>query len=148
MAVDSWSQAALELRPLVDALGVGLLWNVQKVTESIAALGVAAQVASNPFKYISRLFGLDNPDEHTEVESKFEYRPFPKATDAGPEPEKPSTKKGAGGGGGGTHIQKVEIVVSSNQDPSRIARMVGDHLEKLSRFPTSTRFATNPSAPR
>lgn len=48
------------------------------------------------------------------------------------------TKKGAGGGGGGTHIQKVEIVVSSNQDPNRIARLVGDRLLQLARNPTSS----------
>jgi hypothetical protein len=38
------------------------------------------------------------------------------------------------GGGGGT-IQKVEIVVTSNQNPSRIARAVVGHIGKLQRNP-------------
>lgn len=60
----------------------------------------------------------------------------------------PKHKKGAGGGGGGTHIQKVEIVVSSNQDPSRIARLTVEKLQDISRFPTSSRHARNFSAAR
>jgi len=46
-------------------------------------------------------------------------------------------------GGGGTSIQKVEIVVSSNQDPSRIARAVRDELSSVGRNPTSSRFVRN-----
>ena len=38
-------------------------------------------------------------------------------------------------GGGGMNIQKVEIVVTSNQDPSRIARAVTDKLASLRRNP-------------
>jgi hypothetical protein len=59
-----------------------------------------------------------------------------------------ATKIGAGGGGGGTHIQKVEIVVSTNQDPSRIARLTADILTDRSRFPTSSPTARNFSAAR
>lgn len=58
------------------------------------------------------------------------------------------TKKGAGGGGGGTSIQKVEIVVSSNQDPSRIARLTVDRLQDVSRFPTSSPRVRNWSSER
>lgn len=58
------------------------------------------------------------------------------------------TKKGAGGGGGGTTIHKVEIVVSSNQDPSRIARLTVDRLQDVSRFPTSSPRVRNWSAER
>jgi hypothetical protein len=47
-------------------------------------------------------------------------------------------------GGGGTNIQKVEIVVTSNQDPERIARLTVEKLKDLSRYPTSSRFAPNP----
>lgn len=39
------------------------------------------------------------------------------------------------GGGGGTNIQKVEIVVTSNQEPSRIAREVATHLANVGRRP-------------
>ena len=60
----------------------------------------------------------------------------------------PKHKKGAGGGGGGTHIQKVEIVLTTNQDPSRIARLTVEKLQDISRFPTSSRHARNFSAAR
>ena len=58
------------------------------------------------------------------------------------------TKKGAGGGHGGTTIQKVEIVVTSNQDPSRIARFTVDRLQDVSRFPTSSARTRNWSSAR
>ena len=47
------------------------------------------------------------------------------------------------GGGGGTKIQKVEIVVTSNQSPSRIARETVNELGKLSRAPTSSKYRPN-----
>jgi hypothetical protein len=47
------------------------------------------------------------------------------------------------GGGGGTHIQKVEIVVTSNQDPGRVAREVGGELQKLQRRPRKSADVTN-----
>lgn len=52
------------------------------------------------------------------------------------------------GGGGGAHIQKVEIVVTSNQDPSRIARTVLSELQNLSRHPSISPHANNYSAVR
>jgi hypothetical protein len=55
-----------------------------------------------------------------------------------PDADKPKTKTGAGGGGGGTHIQKVEIVVTTNQEPSRIARLTVEKLQDISRFATSS----------
>lgn len=38
-------------------------------------------------------------------------------------------------GGSGVHIAKVEIIVSSNEDPDRIARLALAHLERLRRMP-------------
>lgn len=46
-------------------------------------------------------------------------------------------------GGGGMNIQKVEIVVTSNQDPSRIARLVVDELGKMKRAPNASRWTPN-----
>jgi len=43
------------------------------------------------------------------------------------------TVNGAGGGGGGVHVDKVEINIASNADPSRIARMTVAHLAELKR---------------
>lgn len=57
--------------------------------------------------------------------------------------KKPKKHKG---GGGGTNIQKVEIVVTSNQDPSRIARAVAGELEKFQRNRRSSPFSRNFSA--
>lgn len=60
-----------------------------------------------------------------------------------------TTKRGAGGGGGGTTInQQVKIVVTSNQDPSRIARLTSEHLANLTKFPTSSPAAKNWSTAR
>lgn len=51
-------------------------------------------------------------------------------------------------GGAGTHIAKVEIVVTSNQDPSRIARATVAEIAKLRRHPRSSADVTNYSATR
>lgn len=53
------------------------------------------------------------------------------------------TSRGAGGGGGGTHIQKVEIVVNQNDDPSRVARHVINRLASISRNPTFSSYRPN-----
>lgn len=56
-------------------------------------------------------------------------------------------KRGAGGGGGGTHVQKVEIVVNSNQDPSRIARLTAIEWRKWAKNPTRSPHVADYSAP-
>jgi hypothetical protein len=45
------------------------------------------------------------------------------------------------GGGGGTNIQKVEIIVKGNDDPSRVARLTREELLKLARNPTRSPYA-------
>ncbi len=62
--------------------------------------------------------------------------------------KKLAPKPGGGGGGGGTHIQKVEIVVSTNEEPSRVARRVVDMIADIGRHPTSSRYAPNFSRAR
>jgi len=52
------------------------------------------------------------------------------------------------GGHGGTHIQKVEIVVTSNQNPSRIARAVMGEIGKLDRNRRFSSDVQNWSDPR
>jgi hypothetical protein len=54
--------------------------------------------------------------------------------------------KASVGGHGGTSIQKVEIVVTSNQSPSRIARSVHGELAKLSQNRRASPFVRNFSA--
>jgi hypothetical protein len=46
-------------------------------------------------------------------------------------------------GGGGTNIQKVEIIVKGSDDPSRVARMVIEHVNRLGRNPTRSPYAQN-----
>jgi hypothetical protein len=45
------------------------------------------------------------------------------------------------GGKGGTTIQRVEIVVTQNNNPSRVARSVVDELSKLQRNPRVSKYA-------
>ena len=46
-------------------------------------------------------------------------------------------------GGGGTHVQKVEIVITTNQNPSRVAQMVKGEFEQKIRHLTSSRYVPN-----
>jgi len=82
------------------------------------------------------------PDPFADTAIQFGF----KRPDADPGERK--TKPGAGGGHGGTHIQKVEIVVTSNQDPNRIARLTAERLMEISRHPTSSPRVRNWSAAR
>jgi len=65
-------------------------------------------------------------------------------TREGEQDPKKSTPKH--GGGGGTSIQKVEIVVTTNQNPSRFARGVLDELGKFAKVKRTSGYATNFSA--
>lgn len=56
------------------------------------------------------------------------------------ETKKEKTKKHPGGKGG-TTIQKVEIVVTQNNSPSRVARSVVDELSKITRNPRVSPYA-------
>lgn len=53
--------------------------------------------------------------------------------------------KGAGPGAGGTHIQKVEIIVSSTQDANRVAEAVEKRLVNIKRHPTVSGSVPNQS---
>jgi hypothetical protein len=55
---------------------------------------------------------------------------------------------GAGGGGGGVHVDRVEITVSGNQDPNRVARVIASHLSDLARYRKSSPYVVNFSASR
>jgi len=57
-------------------------------------------------------------------------------------------RTGGGGGGGGTHIARVEITVTANDDPSRIARLVYADLSNLARHRTTSPDVRNFSAAR
>jgi len=59
------------------------------------------------------------------------------------DPKKSTPKHG---GGGGTSIQKVEIVVTTNQNPSRFARGILDEFGKFAKIKRTSGYATNASA--
>lgn len=52
-------------------------------------------------------------------------------------------KKPMPGGGGGTNIQKVEIIVKGSDDPSRVARLTLEHLNRIARNPTRSPSVPN-----
>lgn len=52
-------------------------------------------------------------------------------------------KKGAGHGAGGTHVQKVEIVVNTNQDANRVAEFVVKKIEGINRHPKVSGLVPN-----
>lgn len=56
-------------------------------------------------------------------------------------------RKEAGKGAGGTVIHKVEISVSTNQNPGQVARAVGAYLAHDSRFRTSSPYTRSFTAP-
>ncbi len=155
-AADQWAKIGVSAQKVADIMGVGLLYGIEQVSATLESLGWAANQASTGLKFLYDKLDLS---KHfmTSAEPPSGER-APKMLGqilAGREDEESrryhaesTTKKGAGGGGGGTHIQKVEIVVTSNQDPSRIARMTADRLQDISRFPTSSSRARNWGAER
>lgn len=54
-----------------------------------------------------------------------------------------SVHKLGAGGGAGIHINKVEITVSSNEDPSRIARLTAAEIANIARNPKVSKSVTN-----
>lgn len=60
---------------------------------------------------------------------------------------KEAAAKASKGKKSGTTVQKVEIVVSSNQDPTRIARMVSAEVQNLHRHPKISRDVRDWSKP-
>jgi hypothetical protein len=148
----AWTKLEPKVMVLVDAMGVQLLIALDAVLTSVvmAADGFDKLVTflDKTGQAIAKLMGISTtpktgtpaPAAHaaTSAPSKFVE---PKKTLAKPSP-------GGLGGGGGTTIHKVEIVVTSNQDPNRIARIVEGHLANLSRFRKSSPYSPNFSATR
>ncbi|AKV04568.1 putative prophage LambdaBa01, membrane protein [Labilithrix luteola] len=128
--VDSFVKQAEAVVTLTDGYFQATEWFQKKVREMLPEWlrgdGEPTKVAALVTKQIGNHSDLLRPEKDSE----------------------PQAKKGAGGGGGGTTIQKVEIVVSSNQDPSRIARLTVDKLQDISRNPTSSRSVRNWGAAR
>jgi hypothetical protein len=97
--------------------------------QKLSDVAVAAAMASNSLAMMNAYFSAENRSRYS--------RP------GGPQREMPTMK----GGHGGTSIQKVEIVVTSNQNPSRIALAIHSKLAGLSTNKRYSPDVPNYSAP-
>lgn len=130
---------------LADLMGTGMTYGLRAAaTAAENFLGPLAAIAHLMRKVTGKL------DEDTYEPSKHElpsYGTMQALTGlAAREQEKRSTTSHPGGHN--TNIAKVEIVVTTNQDPSRVARVIEDHLVNLKRHPRASRNVPNYSAPR
>lgn len=134
-----------KLWPIIEGLGVQFLDVVDKMMPFIQALATIADKLATAIAPLAKY--LPGYKETTAGAPFTELKPMPvEIRDWLPRNYKPLN--GAGGGGGGTNIQKVEIVVASNQDPSQIARVVEARLSELSRHPRASRMVNNWSSAR
>jgi hypothetical protein len=119
--------------------------NSDKIPGLVQLLGEAVRTASNT---ILNGQGFDEPDRTQELH-------FSRALPSGGKSINDQLKElyakqaaAKGPAGTGTHIQKVEIVVSSNADPSRVAQIVMSHIVNLARNPKQSPDSPNYSAVR
>jgi hypothetical protein len=151
MVKPSIDHAESSLRAFGDYMGLGLMQDVAAGTNALVAFG-------NMLKYITP--GQGPGDRDWDIQDVFNRsKDIPGAlpdragdglphlvrmdkTSLGPVAEALS-KKGGGGGGGGTNIGKVEIRVEGAGDPSRIARLVMGHVEKLARNPKASPYVAD-----
>jgi hypothetical protein len=166
---DMLSSAVTKVQPelitIADTLGVALLRSLEATTFLLKGFAASIEFVADSIHSAKILWaeqtmldrshvGLNTINEQIDpARQSLELRPSNLALSAlaDLEREDRSAKKANKrdvAGHGGTHIQKVEIVVSSNQDPSRIARLTATELAKLSQTPTSSRYAKNFSAAR
>jgi hypothetical protein len=165
-AVGYWRdimQSVNELEPNTKGLGSELKLTAEIIgTQMLGVLAAASGALSSFVGYIQSVadtasylanFGkpqLNREDQFVapsarEVEL---LSTFPMAIAKGIVAHTTKPKTGGGGGGGGTHIAKVEITVTSNTDPSRIARLVYADLANLARHRTTSPDVRNFSASR
>jgi len=149
--MDSLGQAWRDLEPWLlraaDNAGVQLL-------EAIRLLAMGAEYAAHVIERTSHLIataldwlGVEGEQGHTTRRNA----PPPirhLAEGAVRDALSAHVKVGGGGGGGGVHVDRVEITISSNQDPNRVARVVAGHLADLARYRKSSPYVPNFSASR
>lgn len=153
----AFTKVSPELLTLVDIMGTSLLRGIQifaveldalaKVLDGVTSVFIAAKVALG-FQGLHTINeAIDPARQPYDVASRTAVgilNGFDPEAAAGAK----KTDKKSVHGHGGTNIQKVEIVVSSNQDPSRIARLTVKELADISRNPTSSRNVKNWSSMR
>lgn len=155
-AMDTLMHAWRELEPYVleaaDAAGVQLL-------EALRLVAMGAESAAHQIEFAARMFGTLMDALGIEPGARGHARAVPgrhsthsalheAGTAMADALEKHRVKTGAGGGGGGVHVARVEITVSSNQDPNRVARVIAGHLADLARYRKSSAYVPNFSASR
>jgi hypothetical protein len=147
----AWTKLEPKVMVLVDAMGMQLLVALDMVLTSavFAADGLDRMVTflDKTGQAIQKLMGISTaPKTGTPTAAHASSTLASKIAEPRKALAKPTA--GAGGGGGGVNVHKVEIVVTSNQDPNRIARVVESHLAALSRFRKSSPYSPNFSATR
>src|SRR5579859_647941 len=155
-ALDGLAEATRTLEPyaleLADSMGVQLLEAIKLM--AIGAEGAARVIegAATIFARAMDLLGIE-PEAGGHQRLPMGTRSNPGAlgefgAGVGDALAKHAVKTGAGGGGGGVHVGRVEITVSGNQDPNRIARVIAGHLADLARYRKSSPYVPNFSASR
>lgn len=141
------------LMPFADIVGVYLIGNLQQLAIMIRNLTETYAGAIGEINYLTG--GLFNPmrkDERVDIDRTMELHgtAMGMAMAGVAEKNDPSKNRNKVTGGGGTtvKIDKVEITVSSNQEPSRIARAVQGALSDIARHPKASRGVPNFSASR
>lgn len=138
------------LRPVADYAGLKFTASLEMMTDAVTWMAEGWAFVAKELNYLTGgFFAKLRKDEEVKIDRTMQLGGAMMAMTGRAErndPDKNRTPKVTGGGG--TNIQKVEIVVSTNQDPSRIARLTVQEMAKLSRFHTSSRFVRNPSAVR
>lgn len=113
--------------------------NFQSVTAAAYDLQIAARYAAAQMLALGgeKPTSLDDQQRQGFVDAAHVWN-LRHSGDANKKKDKP-----VGGGHGGTNIQKVEITVTSNESPSRIARLVYDEMGKAARNPQASRYLPN-----
>jgi hypothetical protein len=156
--------AMVSLEPAVkftaEALGTVLLANLRVSASAIEEFASALEFfASNARGAIEGLIswhkgngpklGADEAPTYKERETTPDFARMAAAAASANEDTANKVKSRHPGGHGSTNVQKVEIVISSNQDPSRIAHLAMEALLNLKRHPKMSANVPNWSgAPR
>lgn len=151
-AFSQLSDAASALAPaaiaVADAMGMTLLIALDAVSGVAAQAAGAISSVASALGSLAAFAGIGGSGSVATGTGATEFNGFNAADLGGAIANGMKTKVGGGGGGGGTHIAKVEIVVTTNDDPSRFARRVKDVLAEDLRYPKSSRYVPNYASPR
>jgi hypothetical protein len=147
--VDSAEQLMPVALFLADALGTDLLTSLMLVATGAAEAANAIHVFVDWMAEVVGALGivLSKGKHHSVKRVGDDATSFAK-TAVDVMNKHAATRAGGGGGGGGTHIARVEITVTTNDDPSRIARLVYSDLSNLARHRTTSPDVRNFSAAR